>query len=118
MQRAAGKASGFERFAQRFGRSLERPLKASGSPQERRTAGATGDRPTGEVKRKAGRWHGRGSGRVKKLHGSVTLSVRLSHEEYAALIAIAERIGNGATATGVLRQAVKDRIRAEAVYHY
>jgi len=40
-----------------------------------------------------------------------TVSIRLMPEEWAALQAIADKIGNGATPTGVMLQAVRDRIK-------
>ena len=40
----------------------------------------------------------------------VSFSVRLSEEERDALEKIAEKVGHGATATGVIMQAIKDMI--------
>lgn len=43
----------------------------------------------------------------------ITLSVRVTRIEAAALQAIAERIGNGASVAGVVYQLIQDRIEAE-----
>lgn len=42
----------------------------------------------------------------------ITLSVRFEESQAAALQAIADRVGNGATPTGVLRQLGLDAIKA------
>jgi hypothetical protein len=48
-----------------------------------------------------------------KAEPTISLSVRLTPAEITALHTIAERIGNGASATGVIRQCIVDRIKAE-----
>ena len=41
----------------------------------------------------------------------ITMSVRLTPEEMTALQEIADRIGHGATPTGVILQAIRDKIK-------
>lgn len=44
---------------------------------------------------------------------TISMSVRLLPEELEALRAIADRIGNGASVTGIIRQVIIDRIAKE-----